>query len=319
MSWTKYLLLLSFFNSLVFFFSGCGTLDSPSGGAASRDEAVKLQIFLDSQNFGPGIVDGQRGEFTAKALALYRHSKGLPEEYKPDLSGVVPYRDYVITQADIDSLGQIPAAPAKIAQLKKMPYTKLSELLGERFHTTRAFIYQLNPNQPIEFLPAGSVIKVPNVSRPFYPSNYPGSYKTPPPSLSSKRSVLVDTNLRMLEVREGDRLIAAFPITPGSSEHPAPKGNWKIVKAVPWPWYRYDEGVLDRGVRTETFYMYPPGVNSPVGILWAGLNRSGIGIHGTGTPETIGRSGSHGCIRLANWDAATFYTLIRAGVPVTIR
>ncbi|MFV0415733.1 MAG: L,D-transpeptidase [Chthoniobacterales bacterium] len=319
MSLIKSLTTLCCFALVLFTFSACETLDSTSGGTAARDNTVKLQIFLDNQNFGPGIIDGQRGEFTSKALALYRHSKGLPESFKPDLSQIAPYRDYIITQADLNSLGNLPAAPAEIAKLKKMPYTRLSELLAERFHTTRAFIYHLNPNQPVEFLPAGSVVRVPNVSRPFFPANYPANYRTPPQSVSSTRSVLVDTNIRMLQVREGDRLIAAFPITPGSSEHPAPKGNWKIMRAVPWPWYRYDEGVLKRGVRTETFHMYPPGVNSPVGILWAGLNKPGIGIHGTGTPETIGRSGSHGCIRLANWDAATFYTLIRPGVPVTIR
>src|SRR5690606_24887471 len=118
---------------------------------------------------------------------------------------------------------------------------------------------------------------------------------------------------RMLHVYEGDRLIAAFPITPGSTTNPAPPGNWKVVRAVPWPWYRYDKGVLERGERTDEFFNLPPGPNSPVGILWAGLNRQSIGIHGTSSPETIGRAGSAGCIRLANWDAATFYTLAGNG------
>jgi lipoprotein-anchoring transpeptidase ErfK/SrfK len=36
------------------------------------------------------------------------------------------------------------------------------------------------------------------------------------------------------------------------------------------------------------------------GILWAGLNRPGIGIHGSPVPEPIGRAGSHGCICLSN-------------------
>ncbi|MFD2257241.1 L,D-transpeptidase [Luteolibacter algae] len=56
---------------------------------------------------------------------------------------------------------------------------------------------------------------------------------------------------------------------------------------------------------------FPPARNNPVGVLWAGLNRPGIGIHGSPVPDTIGRAGSHGCIRLSNWDAATFYTLVR--------
>ncbi|MDP4625558.1 MAG: L,D-transpeptidase [Akkermansiaceae bacterium] len=74
-----------------------------------------------------------------------------------------------------------------------------------------------------------------------------------------------------------------------------------------------------RGERTDDFHNLPPGPNNPVGILWAGLNRPGIGIHGSPAPDTIGRAGSHGCIRLSNWDAATFYTLVGKGSAVTIR
>ncbi|HRJ72178.1 MAG TPA: L,D-transpeptidase, partial [Terrimicrobiaceae bacterium] len=155
--------------------------------------------------------------------------------------------------------------------------------------------------------------------RPFRADKFPSTYPAPTTGAASSRRVLVDVTARMLEVREGGRLLAAFPITPGSAEHPAPVGEWRIVGAVPWPWYRYDEGVLKRGERTETFFLLPPGVNSPVGILWAGTNRPGVGIHGTPNPESIGRAGSHGCIRLANWDAATFHTLIAKGTPVTIR
>ncbi|MBT44705.1 MAG: hypothetical protein CL922_04630 [Deltaproteobacteria bacterium] len=54
-------------------------------------------------------------------------------------------------------------------------------------------------------------------------------------------------------------------------------------------------------------------------MLWSGLTKSGIGIHGTASPRTIGRSLSAGCIRLANWDAARFPTLVRPGAKVVIR
>jgi lipoprotein-anchoring transpeptidase ErfK/SrfK len=48
------------------------------------------------------------------------------------------------------------------------------------------------------------------------------------------------------------------------------------------------------------------------------LNKTGIGIHGTNNPETIGRAASHGCIRLANWDAARFKDVVSPGNPVII-
>ena len=97
---------------------------------------------------------------------------------------------------------------------------------------------------------------------------------------------------------------------------PAPVGTWKILGATVWPWFRYDEGMLNYGVRTENYYNLPPGPNNLVGILWMGLNKPGIGIHGTNNPETIGRAASHGCIRLANWDAARVKDLVSVGNTV---
>jgi hypothetical protein len=40
-------------------------------------------------------------------------------------------------------------------------------------------------------------------------------------------------------------------------------------------WFRYDEGMLNYGVRTENYYNLPPGPNNLVGILWMGLNKPG--------------------------------------------
>ncbi|HEY5792366.1 MAG TPA: L,D-transpeptidase, partial [Chthoniobacterales bacterium] len=188
---------------------------------------MQLQIFLDSRKFGPGVVDGQPGEFTAKALALYRHSKGLPEEARPDLEGISPYTTYEVTAADLAAIGTMAEEPAEIAKQKRLPYSGLGELLGERFHTTRAFIAELNPKVTVDALAAGAVVKVPNVARPFHADKFPAAYSKA--GASASRSVLVDTRLRLLEVRESGRLIAAFPITPGSTEHPAPVGEWKVA------------------------------------------------------------------------------------------
>jgi lipoprotein-anchoring transpeptidase ErfK/SrfK len=84
------------------------------------------------------------------------------------------------------------------------------------------------------------------------------------------------------------------------------------------PNFRWDEGVLNHGVRTDKFYMLPPGPNNPVGVLWCALNKPGIGIHGTNSPQTIGRSASHGCMRVANWDVYRLSKMITAGMEVVI-
>lgn len=286
---------------------------------ASRNQALREQIFLDGANFGPGVVDGKSGEFTRKAMALYREAHALPADWQPDTSGISPYSSYTITSADIAVLGVNNSGPEAQSKQEKMPYTSLAEFLSERFHTTQKFLRGLNPGLDLNALAPGTTISVPNITGPFNYQRYPSGYPAPSPSVATSRHVVVDLQQKMLQVQQDGVAIAAFPITPGSSAHPAPVGEWRIVGSVPWPWYRYDDGVLSRGERTDDFYNLPPGPNNPVGILWAGLNRPGVGIHGSPVPDTIGRAGSHGCIRLSNWDAATFHSLIGKNTPVTIR
>jgi hypothetical protein len=44
----------------------------------------------------------------------------------------------------------------------------------------------------------------------------------------------------------------------------------------------------------------------------------GYGIHGTDAPESIGRSVSHGCVRMLNADIERLYPLVAVGTPVYI-
>ena len=296
-----------------------GPSPSPESGVVSQDEALKLQIFLDSQGFGVGPVDGRGGEFTAKAAVLFRQVRGLPAGSPLPTANIQPFASYTVTEQDLGALGSLPSDPEARSKQEKLPYTSLLELLAERFHTSQQYLQSLNTSQRIDSLRPGAQIIVPNVARPFRFDAFPSTYPAASPEVGGRRQVVVNLREKNLHVLDQGQIIAAFPITPGSPQHPAPAGNWRVVGSVPWPWYRHDEGVLSRGQRTDEFYNLPPGPNSPVGILWAGLNRPGVGIHGSPVPETIGRTGSHGCIRLTNWDAAIFHTLISKNTPVTIR
>src|SRR3954465_6642472 len=77
------------------------------------EEFTRLQIFLDNANFGPGKIDGHDGEFTRKALALFRAGQGQPATETPnskapidtsglELSSVDPvFIEYQITKDDV--------------------------------------------------------------------------------------------------------------------------------------------------------------------------------------------------------------------------
>ena len=62
----------------------------------------------------------------------------------------------------------------------------------------------------------------------------------------------------------------------------------------------------------------PPGPNNPVGTVWIGLDKPGYGIHGTPHPEQVGRTESHGCFRLANWNAEFLLRLVNVGTTVLV-
>ncbi len=296
--------------------------------ALSVDDATRLQIFLDRENFGPGKLDGKSGEFTRKALVRYGRAHGgkaypLPGPALmatlPEAAGIRPFTTYTVTAADAAQVGPVPEKVSDQGKLKALTYTSVLELLAERFHSERDFLRRLNPGVSLDTLAVGSMVKVPAVENPLYvPKLAQHGHLIPPRPEFQPRVVLVHTKEKMLDVLEDGQLLASFPITPGSTVLPAPPGTWRIANMASMPYFRYDEAMLNHGVRSDNFVNLPPGPNSPVGVLWMGLNKSGIGLHGTANPETIGRAASHGCIRLANWDAVKLSQLVTTGTTVKI-
>lgn len=136
---------------------------------------------------------------------------------------------------------------------------------------------------------------------------------------ASAMAVKVDTKTSMLGVYDADRLVAAYPVTIGSGRTESPVGEWKVKGIAKMPNFRHDEKMLKEGERSDDFHMLAPGPNNPVGVMWIALNKKGIGLHGTDDPDSIGRSVSHGCVRLANWDVVRLAMRLKNGVPVTIR
>lgn len=292
---------------------------------STRDVTTQLQIFLDQQLFGPGKIDGEPGEFLGKALIRYQRAHGLPETGVLDrnipLDTVFPvYTYYTIQDSDLTFIGPCPTKPEEQAKLKKLPYDSLLEFLTERYHCSPDFLAKLNPALKMNDLKSGDIVRVPNVE-PFKIEELPKQGFLPAVEDFMKRVIKVNRAEKMLELYEGDALLAALPITPGKVGGGATEtkaGTLKILGIATSPTFRWDKGVLDEGKRTEVFYNLPPGPNNPVGVLWIGLNKPGIGIHGTNSPQTIGRAASHGCMRVANWDVVRLSKMITKGMQVVI-
>jgi lipoprotein-anchoring transpeptidase ErfK/SrfK len=285
-----------------------------------EETTTKLQIFLDNNDFGPGKIDGRMGEFFRKALVHYKRAHGMSETGAVDqwLLDQVPetFTTFTVPPEAENFVGPTASKPSEQSKLKALKYGSLLELVAERYHSAEDFVRKLNPGMKLDTLKPGDTLKVPNVL-PFKIEDLHEGFVPANPAFANRR-VFVDTNERFLLIYDDKYLVAEFPITPGSTTLPAPLGLWKILGIATLPVFRHDEGVLNHGVKSDQFFNLPPGPNNPVGVLWIGLNKPHVGIHGTNNPETIGRAASHGCIRTANWDAARVKELVSVGNPVSI-
>ena len=289
-----------------------------------QDTVTRLQIYLDDHSFGPGAINGRWGEFVGKALQRFQASQGqqpsgqIDSALQQKLQKVAPvYTSYTLTEGDLHWVGKVPSKPAGMAKLKRILYRSALDFVSERYHADPAFIRKLNPALNLNNLKNGSTIKVPSV-QPFQIKTIQPMADLPQRPEFAQRIIKVDIKDRMLDLVDANHVIASFPITPGSKSLPAPVGTWKVMKVTTWPIFRWDEAMLEHGRRSSHFYIIRPGPRNPVGIAWIGLNKKGIGIHGTDSPDTIGHSASHGCIRLANWDAARLVNQVTVGMTVEI-
>jgi len=320
------------------------SLKKESPDSPIRMQLARVQILLDRAGFRPGKIDGLVGEFTQKVADRYCAANGLPQGSLLDVSGIPnPYREYTVVEEDKPWIGPQASTPAAQEKLKAMLYADLWELVAERFHCDLQFLHELNKDIPEEKIAVGSVLRVPDV-REFQLADVVALEKqrrddeaakkaaaaaTPDPSASPTpapvappapvRHLILLRRERLIEVWEGERIVACFPCTPGSTKTPVPLGKWHIIGNILLPTFRWDKSVLDSGVRSSTAFELPPGPNNPVGIVWMGLNRPSVGMHGTPNPDQIGRNESHGCIRLANWDAFLLTQLVKKGTEVEVR
>lgn len=294
----------------------------------SREQELRLQIFLDQNRFGPGKLDGRQGEFTQKALARAALAKATTEEALKAQSreeALVLWTDYTVRASDLAYVGDLPEKPEEQAKLPFLPYRSLGELVAERFHADLDYLRELNTGQELDTLQPGAVLKVPAVEpfpieSIFQDPKSPESGEKPVAAdpLQKTRRIAIHRAEHILEVWENGALVSSFPVSVGPPENETPAGEHSI-KSITWrPTFRHDKQMLKEGVRGGEAHLLPPGPNNPVGIVWIQTSRDGIGIHGTNDPDLIGRNISSGCIRLSNWDALSLAKLVAPGCRITI-
>jgi len=328
---------------------GPGKIDGRFGGFSEK----ALGLYREAHNLPPLPA----APAAAKVEGQPEKTVPLPDLSDMDLASVKKvFIEYVVTEADVKATGKLPQEVPEMAELKWLPYATVAESVAEIFHVDVDYLKELNPGK-LEALKAGDTLKVPNVE-PFdvggvkalplldllamkdaeadddkgkkkqsagkendKPKSKDAKGKKEPkvgPLSPDQIAIKVDTKDNMLRVFEKEKLVAAYPVTIGSAQTVSPLGEWKVKGIARLPDFRYDLAFLKTGERGDKTYLLAPGPNNPVGVIWVALNKPGIGLHGTSDPDAIGRSASHGCVRLANWDIARLATRVRAGVVVSI-
>jgi lipoprotein-anchoring transpeptidase ErfK/SrfK len=118
---------------------------------------------------------------------------------------------------------------------------------------------------------------------------------------------------------QAGKLVAMFTVTTGSQHDPLPLGTWGITTISRNPHFNYNPDLFWDADANDTKQRLPPGPNGPVGVVWIDLTKPHYGIHGTPEPQTIGRTQSHGCVRLTNWDAARLAQMVDTSTKVVFQ
>jgi lipoprotein-anchoring transpeptidase ErfK/SrfK len=285
--------------------------------AAERPIAstLELQVELHRHGFSCGSIDGVAGAQTAAALRAVQRAAGIADTGILDAATRQYVRltapalgEYRFTAIELGGLHPVPDTWLGKSQMTEMGYASALELVSERFHAHPNLIRRLNPDVDWSAVLPGRKVVVPAADHVV---------------ISGKAvQIVISLGAHELEVLdELSRPIAHFPVSIARMAEKRPVGELHVTVIIPNPDYTFDPDLFPESAEGRELgrrLVIPPGPNNPVGLVWIGLDRPGYGIHGTPEPENIGRTESHGCFRLANWDALTLEGLVQVGMPVIV-
>ncbi|MES2315883.1 MAG: L,D-transpeptidase [Pseudomonadota bacterium] len=286
----------------------------PAAGAKPDPAAtLRAQILLDRAHFSSGEIDGATGTNLRMAISGFQRQRGLsvngtldaPTWAALNADTAEALGTYTLTDADVAGPFQaIPEDMADKAKLAALGYASALEGLGEKFHVSPALLQRLNPGKDLATL--GEQILVPNV------------LGTEP--LPKAGKILVDRSDRTVALYDvAGKVIAQFPSSTGTDKDPLPVGNWKVNGISKNPKFHYNPALFWDAEPGDKKATIAPGPNNPVGLAWIDLSKPHYGIHGTPVPSAIGKTQSHGCIRLTNWDVMTVTESVGPGTAVVMQ
>jgi lipoprotein-anchoring transpeptidase ErfK/SrfK len=276
---------------------------------------LAAQVELSRRGFSCGSLDGVRGIQSATALKAFQKNEGLRETGELDratkdiLKLTAPVlTEYVFTVLDLAAVRPVPDTWLGKSQLDALRHGTALELVAERFRANPKLVLKLNPGVDWERILPGQSIVVPS-AEPVIPAV----------KVARIHVYLAEHILQVVD--ETGRILFHCPVSIARNVEKRPVGELHVAVVIPDPNYTFDPEVfpeVPEGRELGRKLIIAPGPNNPVGVAWIGLDRTGYGIHGTPEPEKVGRTESHGCFRLANWDARVLLQLAWVGLTVIV-
>jgi len=283
---------------------------APAAEQMSLAQRLAWQIALERVCFSPGIIDGKIGPKTQLATREFQRVRRLAVTgtldaatarlLRADPARAATY--HTITLDDVRRVGPVPTGWVKKSKLSRLPYPSLDQLVAERYHCSRTLLAMLNPGRDLARLAAGDKLIVPLID--------------PNPEAPPADRLEVDTAAKVIRALAGRRLVGLFHCSVAKKRAKLPTRPARVTVIRQNPTYRFDPSMWPEVKGINRVLIIPPGPRNPVGLCWIGLSLPGYGIHGTPAPEMIGKTGSHGCFRMTNWDALRLGRMIKSGTPV---
>jgi len=269
------------------------------------------QIALERVGFSPGVIDGKPGRKTELATREFQRVRGLPATGRVDGAtaaalGIDPnaaLATYVVHPGDVAEVGPAPKKWIEKSRLPRLAYESVAAAVAEKFHCTQGLLSRLNPGVDLPQLKAGDTLAVPAIT-----------VETVSPTGDSVQIHLGEKVIRVLNRQR--QLVAMFHCSIAKDKDRLPVGSATVSVIRENPDYTFDPKMWPEVKDVDRKLLIPPGPRNPVGKCWIGLSLPGYGMHGTPNPEMIGKTGSHGCFRLANWDAIRLGKMLRVGTAV---
>ena len=289
--------------------------DSVSGFPRSPRDVLEAQIALGRQMISSGSLDGVMGSQTRAALLAFQRQAGLPDTGELDSATraalvleAAPLMSYVVTAGDLARLQPLSKTWLGKSQQTALDYESVLELVAEKGHASPNLVRRLNPGVNWSNVVAGTMVRIPD--------------ETHAPPATKAAFAVISLGTKQLEVFDGQtNLLAHFPCSIAARVDKRPVGELHVTAIAPNPDYTFNPEVFPESPEAQQIkskLILPPGPNNPVGTAWISLDKPGYGMHGTPSPEQVGRTESHGCFRLANWNAEYLVKRVWIGMPVYV-